>query len=388
MTPAAPGVLSGRHIVMFSWRDTGNPEGGGAERYLEEVAAGLVERGAQVTIFTAAYPGAAPSEIRDGIRFVRKGGKLSVYLRGFAMLRRGVFGRVDAVVDIQNGIPFFTKAATSAPVLVLVHHVHREQWPVVYPGLTGKVGWFVERRLAPALYRSARYIAVSTATRDELRALGVRAPIALVHNGADPALPVTVGKDPEPLVCVVGRVVPHKRVELAVDAVVALRGQFPDCRLEIVGDGWWLPRVREYVAAHGAEDFVVLHGHVSEQAKQEVFERAWVMALPSVKEGWGLVIGEAARHATPTVAFRSAGGTRESIVDNHSGLLVDTPEEFTEAIGHLLGCPQRRERLGSGAQRVAERYTWAHARAAFADQIGLAIAKRATGESAVRSLGH
>ena len=88
-------------------------------------------------------------------------------------LRRGDLGRFDVVVDVQNGLPFFTRLVTRKPVVVLVHHVHREQWPVVYPGLTGRVGWFIERRLAPRLYRRCQYVAVSRATRAELQCLGV-----------------------------------------------------------------------------------------------------------------------------------------------------------------------------------------------------------------------
>src|SRR6478752_6757791 len=246
-------VLTGRHVVFLSWRDTGNPEGGGAERYLEKVAAGLVERGARVTIFCAAYSGAAPEETVDGIRFVRRGGKLSVYLQGMRALRRGDLGPVDVVVDVQNGLPFFSRLVTRKPVVVLVHHVHREQWPVVYPGLIGRVGWWIERRLAPWLYRREQYVAVSRATRGELRQLGVTGPrVAVVHNGTDPARAVDVSKSPTPTIAVVGRLVPHKQVEHAIDAAIALRAEFPDLRLHVVGGGWWEGNLHEYAETHGA----------------------------------------------------------------------------------------------------------------------------------------
>ena len=161
-------LLDGRHVAFFSWRDTRNPEGGGAERYLEKVAAGLVERGCRVTIFCAAYAGGAPDEVVDGVHYVRRGTKLSVYVLGMWALLRRQLGRVDVVVDVQNGLPFFTPLVTRKPVIVLVHHVHREQWPVVYPGITGRVGWWIESRFAPLLYRSRQYVAVSRATRAEL----------------------------------------------------------------------------------------------------------------------------------------------------------------------------------------------------------------------------
>jgi glycosyltransferase involved in cell wall biosynthesis len=245
---------------------------------------------------------------------------------------------------------------------------------VVYPGLTGRVGWWVERRLAPRLYRACQYVAVSRATRGELVDLGVaRERIAVVHNGTDPVIPVGVGKATHPTIAVVGRLVPHKQVEHAVDAALALRAEFPDLCLRIVGDGWWDAELRRYVEERGAGDVVVFEGHVSEVRKQEIYEESWLMALPSVKEGWGLVVGEAAAHGTPTVAYASAGGTRESIVGGVSGLLVDTQEEFTRAVGELLRDPRRRQELAEGARLHSIRFSWGHSQSAFAHVVASAL---------------
>ena len=359
--------LRGRHVAFLSWRDTHNPEGGGAERYLEKMAQGLVERGVRVTIFCAAHAAAPPDEVVDGIRFIRRGSKLTVYSEGFRALARGRLGHADVVVDVQNGLPFFTRAATRAPVVVLVHHVHREQWPVVYPGLVGKVGWAIEHGLAPRLYRSCQYVAVSRATRDELVPLGVdRRRIAVVHNGTDPIVPTGVGKSAHPTIAVVGRLVPHKQVEHAIDAALALRDDHPDLRLHVVGSGWWEAELHRYAADRGAGDTVVFEGHVDEARKHEVYEQAWVLALPSLKEGWGLVVGEAGMHRTPTVAYRSAGGTRESIAHDASGLLVDEPHDFVEALRDLLTDAELRGRLGEGALGMSHRFTWEHAQESFA----------------------
>nr|WP_218851807.1 glycosyltransferase family 4 protein [Nocardioides panaciterrulae] len=366
--------MAGRHVVFLSWRDQGNPEGGGAERYLEKMAAGLVARGCRVTIFSAAYAGAAPTEVIAGVRYVRRGSKLSVYLQGLRLLATGRLGHVDVVVDVQNGMPFLSRLVTRRPVIVLVHHVHREQWPVVYPGLTGRVGWWIERRLAPYLYRRCQYVVVSRATRDELRELGVRGPrVAVVHNGTDPVVATGARESAHPTVCVVGRLVPHKQVEHAVDAVLALREQLPDLRLRIVGSGWWEAELRRFVQERGAGDAVVFEGHVSEVRKQEVYEESWVMALPSVKEGWGLVVGEAAAHGTPTVAYSGAGGTRESIRHGISGLLVETPEELTAALGRVLHDLELRRALAEGARVHSVRFSWGHAQSAFAHVVASAL---------------
>jgi glycosyltransferase involved in cell wall biosynthesis len=367
-------TLAGRHIVFFSWRDTKNPEGGGAERYLEKIAAGLVARGCRVTVFCAAHPAASPVEVVDGVRYVRRGSKTSVYPLGLWSLVRRRFGPVDLVVDVQNGMPFLTRLVTRAPVVVLVHHVHREQWPVVYPGLFGRVGWWIESRLAPRVYRRCQYVAVSRATRAELRQLGVTGRrIAVVHNGTDPVVPTRVGKATVPTLCVVGRLVPHKQVEHAIDAVVALRTEFPDIRLHVVGSGWWEATLHEYAEERKALDTVVFEGHVSELRKNEVFEVSWLMALPSLKEGWGLVVGEAGMHHTPAVAYRSAGGTRESIAHGRSGLLVETQDEFTEALAELVRYESMRTRLGEGAGEMSRLFTWEHAQLSFAHVVAAVL---------------
>jgi glycosyltransferase involved in cell wall biosynthesis len=359
--------LRGKQVAFLSWRDTRNPEGGGAERFLETMAAGLVARGVRVTIFCAAYPGAPPDETVDGVRFVRRGSKVSVYGQGIRALRRGDLGRPDVVVDVQNGLPFFTRPFTRRPVVVLVHHVHREQWPVVYPGLTGRIGWWIEHRLAPWLYRREQYVAVSRATRDELRLIGVTGPrIAVVHNGTDPYVAVTPGKAAHPMVAVVGRLVPHKQVEHAVDAAIELRERWPDLRLHIVGSGWWEGRLHEYVVEKGAQDLVVFEGHVDEERKHEIYEQSWLLALPSIKEGWGLVVGEAGTHRTPTVAYRSAGGTRESVADGRSGHLVESKAGFTDTIAMLLEDRAQRRRLGDGALEMSHAFSWGHAQRSFA----------------------
>lgn len=365
--PMDPDELAGRSVVLLSWRDTRNPEGGGAERFLEKIAAGLVVRGAEVTIFCAAHDAAPAEEVVAGIRFVRRGTKMGVYPAALRALRRGDLGRPDVVVDVQNGMPFLARLATRAPVVVLVHHVHREQWPVVYPGLVGRVGWWIEHRLAPLVYRRSQYVAVSRATRDELLGLGVaRDRVAVVHNGTDHPLPVAGGPSPTPLVAVVGRLVPHKQVEHAVDAVLALREVHPGIRLSIVGSGWWEEDLRAYVDEVGASDLVIFEGQVDEARKHEIYERAWVLLLPSLKEGWGLVVGEAGMHATPTIAYRSAGGTRESIEHDVSGLLVDTQAELTQALSEVLASPDLRAGLSRGAVDVSHRFTWEHAQHSFA----------------------
>jgi glycosyltransferase involved in cell wall biosynthesis len=372
-----PASIHGRHVVFFNWRDNANPEGGGSERYVETMARGLVEQGARVTIFCAAHDQAPPDEVVRGVRYVRRGDHLGVYLLGVWYLLTRRFGKVDLVVDVQNGLPFFTRVATRKPVVVLVHHVHREQWPVVFPGLLGTVGWWIERRLAPVLYRRSQYIAVSRATRSELVGLGVdKQRIAIVHNGTASRPDAAIERSPHPTIVVVGRLVPHKQVEHAIDAVVALRSEHPDVQLLVVGNGWWEDDLRKYVAEAGAGDLVTFEGFVSEERKHDLLAKAWLMLLPSLKEGWGLVIGEAGAHRVPTVAYSSAGGTCESVEHGHSGLLVADQAELTDAVRELIDDGEQRRRLGEGAYDMSRSFAWEHSQASFGSVLTEVLAGR------------
>src|SRR5688572_30216444 len=263
-----PGPRGG--VLILNWRDTTHPEGGGSEVYVERVAAGLAAQGRPVTLFCAAHPDAPATERVGGIRVVRRGGRLTVYLHAWWAHLTGRLGRHDVVVDVQNGLPFFSALWCRRPLVVLVHHVHREQWRVVLPPLQARVGWWIESRLAPRLYRQARYVAVSEATRRELATLGVPpAAIAVVHNGTAVAagLAEPVGRTPHPSVCVLGRLVPHKRVELALEAAARIRPHLPGLRVVVVGQGYWEPRLREAVDRLGLQDAVELLGWVDAAAK-------------------------------------------------------------------------------------------------------------------------
>lgn len=366
-------------VVIANWRDTEHPEGGGSERYVETIAAGLAARGHDVTILCARYPGSAPQEWRDNVRIIRRGGKLTVYLWAIWLLAARRLGRPDVVIDVQNGVPFFTRIGATWPTVVLVHHVHREQWPVIYGRAAARFGWWVESRLAIRHYRRSRYVAVSTVTRDELAGLGVAADrIAVIHNGTSPAPTTTAIRAANPTIVVLGRLVPHKRVEHALSVAAQVRSVLPELRVRVVGDGWWRPHAEEHARRSGVDDITDFLGHVDEQAKHAELARAWVLAAPSLKEGWGLVVVEAAQHRVPAVGYRYAGGIAESVVDGQTGLLADDECEFAAHVARLLTDAALRERLGRAAERHAAGFTWESSVVAWERTLVAAARKRPT----------
>ncbi len=357
-----------RSVLLLCWRDTGHPQGGGSEAYLQRVGAQLAASGVAVTLRTARYPGAPRREVVDGVRIHRAGGRYSVYVWAMLVMalqemaaRIGLRERPDVVVDTQNGLPFLARLIYGRRVVVLVHHCHREQWPVAGPAL-GRLGWFIESTLSPRLNRRNQYVTVSLPSARDLVALGVdNERIAVVRNGLDEA-PVQSLSGPRaaaPRVVVLSRLVPHKQIEDALGAVAELRRRVPGVHLDIVGDGWWRQRLVERVQRLGISDAVTFHGHVDDVTKHHVLQSSWVHLLPSRKEGWGLAVVEAAQHRVPTIGYRSSGGLSDSIVDGVTGVLVDSYPELVDRLDELLSDPVLRDQLGVKAQTRSGEFSWA-----------------------------
>lgn len=347
------------NVVILNWRDSWHPEGGGSETYLREVATRLAAAGHDVTTLTARYEGSAKEETVDGVRYVRVGKHMTVYLWAAFYLATGRLGRIDHVIEVQNGMPFLARLFTRAKVTVLVHHVHREQWPVVGPVLA-RIGWFMESRVAPRVNRSNDYVAVSQITASELVSLGVdESRIRIAYNGVPPVPAFTApAQDQHPSMVALSRLVPHKQIEHAVRTLDALRDEIPDATLTVMGDGWWADELRQMVHDLGLQDRVRLLGFVDDTTKFEELSRAWIHVMPSLKEGWGLSIIEAAHVGVPSVAYRSAGGVRESILDGVTGLLADDQADFTECVRRLLTDHGLRDSMGAKAQVRSEQFTW------------------------------
>jgi len=356
-----------RSVLLLCWRDTGHPQGGGSEAYLERIGAQLGESGVRVTLRTARYPGARRREVRDGVQISRAGGPYSVYIwAGLAMVlaRIGLGSlrkaRPDVVIDTQNGLPFMARWAFGRRVAVLVHHCHREQWPVAGP-VMGRIGWFVESKLSPRVHRRNQYVTVSLPSARDLTGLGVQpGHIAVVRNGLDeaPAQTLTVPRSATPRVVVLSRLVPHKQIEDALEAIAALSGRILGLHLDILGGGWWQQRLVDHAALLGISDAVTFHGHVDDETKHHVLQQSWVQILPSRKEGWALAVTEAAQHSVPTIGYRSSGGLTDSIVDGVTGLLVDDHDELVDQLDRLLTDHVLREQLGAKAAARSSEFSW------------------------------
>lgn len=366
-------ALARSDLLFLNWRDPTHPQAGGAETYCFEIARRMADAGARVTLFTSRYPGAAARASMEGVTVLRGGGTYGVYLAAALHMLRHRHS-YEAVVDFQNGIPFFSPAFVSrwTADVGVVHHVHQEQFDLFFRWPMNAVGRVLEKHVSRVLYRRRPLVAVSPSSREAMRSqLGFRNPIFVVPNGSPRPLGVRAPRSATPAIAVVSRLTPQKRVHLLVEAVPELLRRFPGLRVDIAGSGSELSRLRARAAELGLGGVVRFHGRVSEERKRQLLAEAWLTVVPSAMEGWGLTVIEANSVGTPTVAY-DVPGLRDAIQHGHNGWLLGQGTDLAAGTADALtalAAPAARDEMARRCAAWASEFTWAESAERFAQVV-------------------
>jgi glycosyltransferase involved in cell wall biosynthesis len=365
-----------RRVSMLAWRDLDDPEAGGSELHAHRIATLWAEAGLEVTMRTSFAAGKPQVSWRDGYRVIRKAGRYLVFPRAAFSEMMGWHGGRDGLVEIWNGMPFFSPVWARTPNITFLHHHHAEMWDMTLPPRLAKLGRFVESRLAPPLYRRTPIVTLSESSKRELvDEMGFkRDRVTVVSPGVDARFTPAGDKSPTPLVVAVGRLVPVKRFDMLVEALIALKPEHPDLEAVIVGEGYKRDELAAQIHAAGGEDWIRLPGRMSDDDLRDLYRRAWIVASASQREGWGMTLTEAGACATPSVVTRIAGHL-DAVDEGHSGLIVDGRDDMVSALDRVLRDGALREQLTAGALEHSARFTW-HATALGTLEVLAAEAQR------------
>jgi glycosyltransferase involved in cell wall biosynthesis len=176
---------------------------------------------------------------------------------------------------------------------------------------------------------------------------------SLPENGKVDAVSHRIGLTPNDQVAlVVGRMDPIKGQDLAISAFATLAPEYPTLRLVLVGNGSfsgssaglglsksavWRTHLESMVKDQGLEDRVLFTGHLGQEDLDCLYERSRFTLLPSVREGFGLVVVESWLHGRPVIVTERAG-IAELIRDGVNGLLFDPdqPDDLVRQMKRLL----------------------------------------------------
>lgn len=348
-----------RRIVMLAWRDLDDVEAGGSEIHAHNVAALWAQAGLEVTMRSSYAQGHPPRTVRAGYRVIRKAGRYMVFPRSVLADLAGRHGPHDGLVEIWNGMPFFSPVWYRGPKMVWLHHVHGPMWQMTLPPNLAAVGETIEERIAPPFYRRTPVVTLSDSSRTELvESLGFDASrITVVEPGIDPRFSPGGERDTSPLAVAVGRLVPVKDFARLVGIFERVHRHAPDARLVIVGEGYERERLEALIDELDAASFVRLAGRISDDELIALYRRAWFVTSTSVREGWGMTLTEAAACGTPAIATDIAGH-RDAVHDGRSGLLGVTDDDLVGHMIRVIDDRRLRERLQEGALDRASELTW------------------------------
>jgi glycosyltransferase involved in cell wall biosynthesis len=319
-------------ILWLTWKDYMHPQAGGAEVVLRELCHRLQKDGHEVTLLTAAYNNLSGPDTLDGLGVIRIG--KNRYFHSFQALAhyiRRLRGRFDVVIDVVNTAPYFsTLFGSSAKTFLFYHQLAREIWFHEAPFPVDRLGFHVLEPMATRMLARKRtpVITVSESTRQDLIRYGFKPDnIKIISEGTElqpiPDL-TSVKKFTRPTLLSLGALRAMKRTLEQVKAFELSKKQVPSLRLIIAGDdtGPYGQQVRDYCAKSKFVRDIRIMGRVSQAEKLKLMQMCHIITVTSLKEGWGLIVTEAASQGTPAVVY-DVDGLRDSVRHTQTGLVTN-----------------------------------------------------------------
>lgn len=348
------------NILILNWRDSSHPKSGGAEHVTMEHAKGWVRAGHSVTWFTGGYRGAPRENEIQGVHFVRRAGSLTVYL--YAPLYLIANGHTfEVIIDEAHGFPFFAPLFTRTPVILFIHEIAGEIWDYMFPFPKNVIGKLLER-LYFSLYRRNLFWTDAPSTELELVGRGIpKVQCIVIPCPIIRPLKGSGKKESLPTFLFVSRVVRMKGIEEVIKAFSFILKEEKRARLWIVGGGEhaYVRELKNMLEEYGEKGRVKLFGNVTDKKKFELMTRAHILLHASVKEGWGLVVLEAASAGTPAVVY-NVSGLKDTVVNGKTGIVLkeNSPVEMAKEALVLYRDTTRYRAFQKNAKKRASDFHW------------------------------
>ena len=323
---------------------------GGAERWYRNLSQRLAEAGHEVTYLTLRqWEHGVDPDVR-GVEVVAVGPRMELYANGrrrigpplvfglgvlWHLLRRG--RRYDVVHTAS--FPYFSLLAAALVrrpygfrLFVDWHEIwSRTYWRRYLGAFGGRIGWAIQRLCVRTPQQAFCFSRLYERRLHEER---VRGPV-VVLEGQFEGRAAAEPEPADPVVVFAGRHIPEKRPAALVPAIARARETIPSLQGAIYGDGPERALVLDSIAAHGLQGVVEAPGFVDAAVVEKALKRALCLALPSSREGYGLVVLEAMSCGTPVVVVQGEdNAASEFVEEGNNGFVVTTasPGDLADAI--------------------------------------------------------
>jgi glycosyltransferase involved in cell wall biosynthesis len=208
----------------------------------------------------------------------------------------------------------------------------RAYWQEYLGAVGGSVGWAVQHVCARIPHRAFCFSALHAARLEAEGRRGETTTLTGEYQGPCGRRDI---HEADPVVVFAGRHIPEKRASAIPPAIAEVRRRLPELRASIMGDGPERAGVLRAVIECGLGEVVDVPGFVATEAVQESLSRALCLLLPSRREGYGLVVIEAAAHGTPSIVVADPDNAAvELVTDGENGFVARSasPRDLASAI--------------------------------------------------------
>jgi glycosyltransferase involved in cell wall biosynthesis len=329
---------------------------GGAERWYRDLAERLAADGHEVTYLTLRqWERGERVDLDPRVRVLSVGPRMGLYTTSgrrrilpplvfglgvlLHLLRRG--RRYDVVHTCS--FPYFSLLAAGLVRALGRYELvvdwfevwSRSYWLGYLGGVSGRVGALVQRLCARIPQRTFCFSQLHAA---RLRDEGLRGPVTVLRGLYAGASERPEVHDADPVVLFAGRLIPEKQVTLGVGAMALAVARIEGLRGEFLGDGPERDVLARAIAEHGLQEIVSAPGFVDSDVLDAEMRRALCMLLTSRREGYGLVVVEAAARGTPSVVVAGEdNAATELIEEGVNGTIAPSadPQAVADAIVRL-----------------------------------------------------
>lgn len=346
---------------------------GGAEKRIYELGRRLVQEGHEVHVFGVKWWDGADVITNDGMVLHGVCNKMELYVHGRRSISEAVIFSIELIphlykekfdlIDVSV-FPYFScfsvklvSFLTRTPVIFTWHEVWGDYW-YEYMGRFGYFGKLVERIVSKLTSRS---IAVSEMTKNGLGLLGVRAEeIDIVPNGIDVKIISSIKPSIDTCdIIFVGRLIKEKNADVLIEAMDHARKMLPDIKCYIIGDGPEKEWLEGFVLERGLTNNVRFFGFMEYNDVISHIKSSRVLVLPSIREGFGMVIIEAYACGVPVITVRSVRNAACGLVNERTGFVVNLDaRELGETICVLIKDTALQKKLSGSALDVAKYHDW------------------------------
>lgn len=359
-------------ILFLSWRDIKAPKKGGAEIFTHEMMKRINKDKFRIIHFSPMYANAESFEEIDGVVYIRSGNIFTVIIQALKFYKENK-NKINYVVDQCNTHRFFTKFwVEKEKRIFLIYQLTREIWNINMSFPMNKIGMVLEDFML-RLNRNDWTLTISESTKKDLQSVGF-------DKEKINILPVGVGfdiwnrnefldKEDAPTFIYVGRYAKYKGIDVSIEALGKIKNEYPNAKLWIVGkpdnnyiEKSLVPICKEYNLTYGSRqgDFdVIFLGFVSEEEKRNLMSKSLALICPSIREGWGLIITEAAVVGTPSIVFNNPGIV-DAVNFGDSGYVCEenTSKSISEKMKSVIEEKVKYQEIREGAYKYSSQFNW------------------------------